>query len=78
VTTVIVPAAEPPPYVAVTVTVVGGDPAEVVTEKGASVAPARTVTLAGTEAVTGLELDNETRAPEGGASPESVTVPMAD
>jgi hypothetical protein len=50
----------------------------VVTENVALVAPAATVTLAGTWAAVVLLLDRETAAPPVGAAPLSVTVPVDD
>ena len=74
---------EAPPYEAVMVTAV-----ETVTTAGCIenvvyVAPAGTVTLAATGAVTGSDVDNVTRAPPAGAGPfrltrlEAVVVPPA-
>jgi hypothetical protein len=44
----------------------------------APVAPAGTVTLAGTEATDTLSLDNDTAAPPAGAGPLNVTVPWEE
>ena len=52
------------------------DTALVVTANVALVAPADTVTLAGTFAANVLSLDNDTTAPPTGAGPLSVTVPV--
>ena len=50
----------------------------VVIEKFAVVLPAGTVTLLGTEAINGNELERETTAPPDGAAPLSVTVPCRE
>jgi hypothetical protein len=47
---------------------------DVVTAKVAVVVPPATVTVVGTVAAAGAELDMDTAAPPAGAGPESVTV----
>jgi hypothetical protein len=67
--------ASAPPYVPVMVTLVGVVTAEVVIVKGGDVnPPAATVTLEGTEATVGLELESEMTAPPAGAAPARFTV----
>jgi hypothetical protein len=51
---------------------------EVVIGKVAELAAGATATLAGTLATGAFELDRATTAPEGGAGPESVTVPVEE
>jgi hypothetical protein len=60
------------------VTEVEADTALVVTEKEVVVAPAATVTLAGTWAAAVLPLDSVTVAPPVGAAPLKVMVPVAE
>ena len=57
-------------------TEVGAVTARVVTVKAALVAPAETVTLAGTVAAAMLPLERETRTPPFGAGALSATVPV--
>ena len=67
--TVRVPEGEAPPYVAVIVTGVETVTCAVVMLNVAYVAPAATLTVAGTAAVTGSELERLTTAPPVGAGP---------
>jgi hypothetical protein len=60
------------------VTVVSPETALVVMVNEAVVAPAATVTLAGTCTADVLLLDSATTAPEAGAGPLSVTVPVEE
>jgi hypothetical protein len=67
-----------PPYTAEIVTAVELDTGLVVTANVALLAPADTVTLAGTFAANVLSLDSDTTAPPTGAGPLSVTVPVEE
>jgi hypothetical protein len=67
-----------PLYEAEMVTVVVTITTDVLTVNVALVAPAGTVTLAGTLATEGLLLERETTAPPLGAGPLNITVPVED
>jgi len=69
---------ETPPYTAEIVTVVEPDTGLVVTANVVPVAPAATVTLAGTTVAVVLSLHSDTTAPPVGAGPLSVTVPVEE
>jgi hypothetical protein len=66
-----------PPAIAVMTVERFVEPVKVAIEKFALVAPAGTVTDAGTVAAAVFELDRETATPPVGAAPEIVTVPVA-